>query len=395
VAAPPAPATPGRGAQPPAPPRRAPRQLAHLEIAQGVVESARGDGDEWTDVVAGSALAAGDRIRTLASRAKIAFEGGSLLFVDRYTTLTIDLDAERPGVAMVGGEVFADVSGRDVGFWVSTPQGRAVDLGTRFGITSKGGTTTVYVAEGEVEASTDAGAATVRTRQEVLLLRRTMPPGTVRRMTSLAARATWLDTLGGYALDRRLAFDLRMHETYGPAAVTVTAPDAVTLGGGPNVCILFGKPSWSSYILRSRVHIDRTGGGNYGVGLVALWNGPASSCRVRYFGRTTGEYKINTGFAATQNDVTRAKHAGSLRAGQAVNMAIEVHPVDGGTRIRARVWPPDAPEPEAWPLTTVVPEGLRASGRAGIWAFGCQAQFTALTVERLAAEAHPPKGGRR
>lgn len=165
--------------------------LAYLSAAEGTVEYARGGMERWFRARAGTALASGDRVRTTLSRARIEFESGSVLFVNRWTTLTIDEKPNPPGLSMVGGEVYVEIGAHDKGFWVKTPHGRAVDLGTKFGVEVKRSGTTVIVAEGKVEASTREGRAELATGEEVLLARWTSPPEPVRRAQKLDKRLAW------------------------------------------------------------------------------------------------------------------------------------------------------------------------------------------------------------
>ena len=173
------------------PDRRA-GHLCYLDVADGQIEFARGD--EWSTAAQGMAFVAGDRLRTKFSRARVAFESGSALYVNRFTTLTMTTDGA-PGIELIGGEVYVEVADADTGFWVETSRGRAVDRGTRFGVKDGAGGTTVVVAEGAVEASTDQGSRTLSEDQEVLLVRRTSLPGAVRRARNLERRLAW--ALGG------------------------------------------------------------------------------------------------------------------------------------------------------------------------------------------------------
>jgi ferric-dicitrate binding protein FerR (iron transport regulator) len=77
--------------------------------------------------------------------------------MNRLTTLTMARGGAAPLVDMSGGEVFVEIAARDAGFCVATPHGRAVDLGTRFGVGADRDRTVIVVTEGLVTASTDAG----------------------------------------------------------------------------------------------------------------------------------------------------------------------------------------------------------------------------------------------
>jgi hypothetical protein len=126
------------------------------------------------------------------------FDGGSVVYVDHFTTLALDAGAGAgaPGLSMVGGEVYVETVPADGGFFVETPHGRATDLGTRFGVDADPHGTTVLCLEGRVEASTDEGTAEVGAGQEVRLARRTGPPGPVRDRADAEARFAWAEGLG-------------------------------------------------------------------------------------------------------------------------------------------------------------------------------------------------------
>jgi hypothetical protein len=165
-------------------------RLAYLDWAHGDVETDRAGDGRWGRAATGSPFQPGDRFRTKYAQARIAFESGSTVSVNRFTTLTFPR-ADRTGISMIGGEVYAEVADEDTGFFVETRHGRATDLGTRFGVEAERAGTTVVVVEGRVEASTDAGKVALKANQEVLLARRTLPPGRVRRAAQLDRKFAW------------------------------------------------------------------------------------------------------------------------------------------------------------------------------------------------------------
>jgi hypothetical protein len=189
------PATGAREGRVPSPPKT----LGYVDDFEGEVECRRRADEVWLSSAAGTPLREGDGLRTKFSRARVAFESGSVLFLNRFTTLTLGRKAGRPGLSMVGGEVYVETSPRDSGFTVETPHGRAVDLGTRFDVEVDRTGTTVLVVEGRVRASTDVGADEVAPGREVLLSRRKSPPGPVRRTADLRRRLAWADGLRGLA----------------------------------------------------------------------------------------------------------------------------------------------------------------------------------------------------
>jgi len=164
---------------------------AYLDSTHGTVETTPAGRTAWTRATAGSPLTEGSGLRTKRSRARVVFESGTVLMVNHWTTLTVASRDGRPGLTVIGGEVYVETAKRDAGFTVATPHGLAVDLGTRFGVDVKGHGTRVVCVEGSVEASTDAGAARLAQRQEVLIARRTSPPGRVREARDLKARLAW------------------------------------------------------------------------------------------------------------------------------------------------------------------------------------------------------------
>ena len=176
--------------------RPATEHVAYLDAREGDVEVSRAGAGTWAAVAPGAPLSTGDRLRTKHALARVAFESGTALHLNHFTTLTIARTDKAVGLSMVGGEVYVETVEADVGFWVETPHGKAVDLGTRFGVDARSNRTTVTTVEGSVEASTDEASVTVREHEEVLLLRRTSPPGAVRKARGIAKRFSWVEGFG-------------------------------------------------------------------------------------------------------------------------------------------------------------------------------------------------------
>ncbi len=180
------PAPPNYEAPAPAPEVR----IARLDKAEGAVEIAT-RGGAWRPATPGAPLASGSRIRTRSSRARVVFESGTVLLMNRFTTLAMARGDAAPLVDMSGGEVFVEIAARDTGFCVATPHGRAVDLGTRFGVGADRDRTVIFVTEGLVTASTDAGSADIGAGEEVALTGLGALPGTVRPARDLGSRLAW------------------------------------------------------------------------------------------------------------------------------------------------------------------------------------------------------------
>jgi len=167
--------------------------VAYLDSKDGAVEWRRPGSERWIPAGVGIPITTGTGLRTKLSRARAVFDSGTEIHLNNWTTLTAADAAGVPGLDLAGGEVYVSVAEADEGFWVRTPRGLATDLGTRFGVRDKMNLTTVTVVEGAVEAATDAGAATVRESQEVLLIRRSSPPGNVRTISDAQKRFSWIE----------------------------------------------------------------------------------------------------------------------------------------------------------------------------------------------------------
>jgi len=165
--------------------------VAYLDAAAGIVERRAGpSGRGWVPVQTGAALSAGDAVRTHFSRARVRFESGSVLHINRFTSVAF-VAAAPPAVSMTGGELYVETVPADRGFTVETPHGLVRDLGTRFGVDSGPLGTTVCVLEGKAEISTEAGRTEILAGQEAVLARRTSPPGPAKDSRDAESRFAW------------------------------------------------------------------------------------------------------------------------------------------------------------------------------------------------------------
>jgi hypothetical protein len=172
-----------------APARHPPRAVA-TEVRN---EAVLIEGNVERRINRGDLIEPGRSVRTRAGALlRLRYRSGSELCVNGSTALSLVAGEGAPGVSLDRGEVYVETVPADKGFRVETPHGRIVDLGTRFGVeTEIGRGTTVVVAEGKVEASTEAGKVGLETNQEVLLARLTSPPGEVREARDLENRLAW------------------------------------------------------------------------------------------------------------------------------------------------------------------------------------------------------------
>ena len=176
--------------------------IAYIDRTEGDVEVRPAGEDAWQEAFEGLAVFPGDSVRTKYARARVFYESKTVLCMNRFTTITCAGNGV-PGVSMVGGEVYVEVSERDTGFRVETPQGSTVDLGTRFAVGVKRVTgTKVLVAEGSVEVGNTVGRAVVGEDQTVDLPSTRMAPGAVRPARDVDARLSWAYELSGDARQR-------------------------------------------------------------------------------------------------------------------------------------------------------------------------------------------------
>ena len=191
----------------PAPPDS--RFVAYLDVADGPVQRAPRDG-RLVRAPAGAGILAGDKLKTAFSRALVRFETGSILALNRFTTVVIARGESPPAIDIVRGEVSIETSRRDIGFEVETPHGSAVDLGTTFAVSVKPLTGSNFlVAEGKIEASTDLGTASVNANWEVDLHSRVAAPSATRYVADVQARLAWTATIPGYNENRAVDIDLK------------------------------------------------------------------------------------------------------------------------------------------------------------------------------------------
>jgi len=183
---------------PPAPaadataPREKDAYIAYLDATTGQVEFRRSGETEWHPCAQGMPLMGGDRLRTAMSRARVFFYSGTTLDINRFADLTFGERAWPAGIAVTKGEVYVETADLDHGFYVTSPHGKTVDLGTRFDVEVGPVTgTSVVVVEGRVEASTDIGTARLRTGTEVHLASRRAAPSDVKPVLNLQKRLAW------------------------------------------------------------------------------------------------------------------------------------------------------------------------------------------------------------
>jgi len=176
---------------PPAPalvPQR--KHVAYLDRTDGDVEFSPAGGATWSPARAGLALVVGDRLATKHALARVTYESGTALYLNHWTVLTVEVAEGVNGLHLERGAVYIETAKRDTGYYVATDHGRAVDLGTRFGVESKKSGTTVTVIEGGVRASTEAGAIELAADQSAHLARRVAPPRRLRD-GGAEARVAW------------------------------------------------------------------------------------------------------------------------------------------------------------------------------------------------------------
>ena len=84
------------------------------------------------------------------------FEDGSIATLNTSSRLTVSFTEDRRNVSLLEGEAFFDVAADpDRPFVVDTPQGRAIAIGTAFGVRIAKDATEVSVVEGLVEVRSD------------------------------------------------------------------------------------------------------------------------------------------------------------------------------------------------------------------------------------------------
>lgn len=124
-------------------------------------------------------------------RQRYVLDDGTILDLNTDTAVAIDLRPERRSIRMFRGEAFFAVA-HDASrpFVVSTPEGKALDVGTAFNVRIRDDETIVSVVEGEVEASAaddPASRAQLRPGEQTAVARAAVGP--VRPFKTAAA--TW------------------------------------------------------------------------------------------------------------------------------------------------------------------------------------------------------------
>jgi hypothetical protein len=253
-----------------------------------------------------------------------------------------------------------------------------VDLGTRFAARDAGAAgTTVVVLAGSVLASTDVGETKLAAGQEVRLARRTSPPGRVRAARDLERRLSWADGIDRLAVDLARAVahsgDWRVLPGSRVSLATVERLDAF---------FLLGEQDWRDYTLTARAVLEEKDRGDYyGVGLCGYWQNEREVLRLRYL---FSQWEVVEGY---RKDVrVLGSFPAQLEPGADLRMKFELQTVEGGVRVRAKVWPSARTEPAAWGIAAVHPFMGHRSGRPGLYGYKCKALFSEVEVRPL------PKG---
>ncbi len=140
-------------------------ECGKLASVQNRVESRTASETEWTPSVRNQVLAARDRVRTgAASRAAILYSDQTLHRINEKSEVEVlPSDAGNPGVLKVisGQHYFSSRRPKDYGR-VQTPTVTAAIRGTEFVVdVAEGGTTTITMIEGVVDASNEFGSLQV------------------------------------------------------------------------------------------------------------------------------------------------------------------------------------------------------------------------------------------
>jgi len=136
-------------------------ECGKLASVQNQVESRSGDSTEWSPSVRNQTLSARDRVRTgAASRAAILYSDQTLHRINEKSEIEVlPPDAGNPGVLKVisGQHYFSSRKPKDYGR-VETPTVTAAIRGTEFVVdVGPGGTTTITMIEGVIDASNSFG----------------------------------------------------------------------------------------------------------------------------------------------------------------------------------------------------------------------------------------------
>jgi hypothetical protein len=299
----------------------------------------------------------GDRVRTKLSRARIAFDSGSLLYVNHWTTLALHEEARPPGLSMVAGEVYVETVPADRGFAVETPHGRAVDLGTRLGVDVERFGTKVLVVEGRARASTEKGTVELDPGREVVLARRTAPPGPVREARDLERRLAWADGLRGIVRERLLLADdferpartRALFERRLEGRVEHVLDGSLCLELEPSegdTDYLAGSPEWTDYTVTARVKV--MSGERWSAALWGFWEGPMLNYRVRIQPGSVCLYKRDPVGGGRQNLIASPRP--DLAPGAWYRLKLRLENRDDHVRLAGKIWPDAEEEPAGWTL---------------------------------------------
>jgi len=135
--------------------------LAVLSRVEGKVRVMKPEQEKWRSGKTGMFLYGGDSIKTgKRAKAVINFISGVEISVNAETEFTIKAEKEKgrkkEELDLIMGELLSKVpKGGD--YRVKTPQAVAAVRGTRFGVASGGGMTSVYVLDGTVDVFNDFG----------------------------------------------------------------------------------------------------------------------------------------------------------------------------------------------------------------------------------------------
>ena len=357
--------------------------VAYVDAVDGAVERSRAGGD-WGAAHPGDPLAAGDRLRTKTSRAHVAFESGSRLHINHWTTLTFATDDATPGVSLVGGEVYVEVAKRDTGFFVETPHGRARDLGTRFGVESARSGTVVRVVEGAVEGATDEGAARVEAGQQVLLARRTSPPGPVQTSRDMDRKLAWAKRGGAkelFAEDFDRLRSLRGRFAVGKNGTATLVEDGsrcIELSSKDELSCLTGALNWRDYTVTARLKILASGA-NPSAALWAHYGHSKLNYRLRIYEGRVLLYKRDPIGGSAQSLVELQQPAITFDVWY--RMRFELRNTRDGVKLAGKVWPDGQDEPAVWTVqhTDATPQ-VAARGGVGLFVQRGTARFDDFKV---------------
>jgi len=354
--------------------------LGYLDTVEGVVETADAAGGAWRRAGAGVPLVAGRRLRTKYARARVAFQSGTSMLVNRFTIITIGKGDDAPVIELVAGEIYIETTPEDSGFTVTTPHGRAVDIGTRFGVEVKRNRTSVLVAQGTVLAATDAGEVTVRDRQETILVSRIAPPRKPRAVRDSDARLAWARP----PAERHLVFSRDDFEAYKPGTkppawkpVRRDLPHPTVVDAHGRRCLrlegvryhwpivvvsdarLRGLPTEVSAVVRcadySQLLIVATGlAGGTCESRYKLRFVDGALVWVKHDERDVGRYRFFTKAGIvdkgeqTSLKTLAPQAAPGFAPGGWLHVRVRVVPAKESTRLLAKVWPVGKDEPAAW-----------------------------------------------